>query len=262
MNSRTLKTIEPKRILRSHQSPTYSFIDADNVWMTYCSELDRYEVFEEERHKFLFHKLFEIWPSDRCYAYSATNQTTDIPEWLTQLAGSDGFAVKFGELVEKPRGRKQEGVDVKLAIEATKLAYSQVIKSCTLYGADGDFLPLLEAVSDAGVLINVISFSDPEQGRVAPRLRAAADTYTKMNSAWLYETVKSEFKTVIQFPQLYHDFREADNVEFHQVLGNEYEVRKLHGSYYVSLNENSPMKLYGSPKLDDLLLWLRLMVNT
>jgi len=170
--------------------------------------------------------------------------------------------VKFGELVEKPRGRKQEGVDVKLAIEATKLAYSQVIKSCTLYGADGDFIPLLEAISDAGVLINVISFSDPEQGRVAPRLRAAADVYTRMNSAWLYETLKSEFQTIIKMPQLFHEFKQAEDVVFHQILGQEFEVRNLNGTHCVSLDKNSPMALHASHKLDDLLLWIRLMVST
>tara|TARA_R110002049_G_scaffold23781_6_gene84744 strand:- start:133197 stop:133823 length:627 start_codon:yes stop_codon:yes gene_type:complete len=204
--------------------------------------------------------LFQILGHDRCYVYSAINDNTIRPQWLLNIEANDGFIVKMGELVEKPKTRKQEGVDVKLAIDATRLAYANIMKTCTLYGADGDFLPLVEAVTESGVVVEVVSFSDPAQGRVAPKLRAAADNYIRMNPAWLYETLKPEYKTVKQSPHFFHDWQRTEDVAFYPVRSKEFEIRNYDGNYLVKISNGSALAMYTSNNLRDLKLWLCLKV--
>lgn len=248
-----------RTVRHNHQSPNFAFIDGDNVWKTFESELIRLEIEAEQIKFFEFQRLFQILHHDRCYVYSATNAVTAHPKWLTSLEKSDGFIIKLGELVEKPTGRKQEGVDVKLAIDATRLAYSNIMKSCTLYGADGDFLPLVEAVSEAGTVIDIVSFSDPSQGRVAPKLRAAADKYIRMNPAWVYEALKPERKTTKQAMHLFHSWEKAESIIFFVVRGREFEIRRVNGSFVTQLGGNSPSSIFSSHNLEDLQLWLKLL---
>jgi uncharacterized LabA/DUF88 family protein len=249
------------RVRQNHQSPSFAFIDGDNVWKTFEAELKRLGIKKNLTDLFEFHRLFQIIHHDRCYVYSATNDATTTPKWLLDLEKSDGFIIKLGELVEKPNGRKQEGVDVKLAIDATRLAYSNVMKSCTLYGADGDFLPLVEAVSESGSVVDIVSFSDPSQGRVAPKLRAGADKYIRMNPAWVYETLKPERKTVHQNRPLHHDWNDAEDVSFLKVREEEFEIRKIEETYAVRVGGNSPSNIFASHILEDLHLWLMLIPN-
>lgn len=246
-------------VRQNHQSPSFAFIDGDNVWRTFESELKRLGIETVHAHLFEFHRLFQVISHDRCYVYSATNDTTTFPIWLSDLERSDGFILKLGELVEKPSGRKQEGVDVKLAIDATRLAYSNIMKSCTLYGADGDFLPLVEAVSDAGTVVDIVSFWDPLKGRVAPKLRAAADKYIRMNPAWIYETLKPERRTVQQSMHQYHSYNDSEDVSFFKVRGKEFEIRRIEATYAANVGGNSPSSIYSSHILEDLHLWLTLM---
>ncbi len=244
-----------------HNQPSFAFIDADNVWKSYDKHLDSYGLTAEEKEKFEFFRLFQILPHDRRYVYSATNEDTAHPQWLSGLENEAGFLLKMGELITKGRGKKQEGVDVKLAIDATRLAYSNIMKTCTLYGADGDFLPLVEAVSEAGTLINIASFNDPGQGRVAPKLRARADKYFRMNHLWLNETLSPRHRTVENYSQLQHQWpraSERNEVEFH---GQKCELRKTGATWIVKLTDNRNVLWRGSHNYNDLVIWLKVMVK-
>ncbi len=244
-------------VMQPHHQPSFAFIDADNVWKSYKKCLDDCGLTEEEVNKFDFFRLFKVLPHDRCYVYSATNETTKHPRWLSGLESEAGFLLKMGELVDKPKGSKQEGVDVKLAIDATRLAYSSIMKTCTLYGADGDFLPLVDAVSEAGTLVNIASFNDPAQGRVAPKLRATADRYFRMNALWLYEALSPKNSTVKDCVSLHHSWNDSDEVQFLEYSGQEFEVRKCDSTYLVPVENGPHIQWFGSHILEDLIIWLK-----
>ena len=258
-NSNVYRTYS-RTVTHGHRDPKFAFIDGDNVWKTYENELSRNGIEKKANDYFDFYRLFRVLGHDRCYVYSAINDNTVQPKWLLDIEANDGFIVKMGELVEKPKTRKQEGVDVKLAIDATRLAYANIMRTCTLYGADGDFLPLVEAVAESGVVVEVVSFADPAQGRIAPKLRAAADNYIRMNPAWLYETLKPKYKTVNCSPHFFHDWRRTEDVHFFRARSKEFEIRRFESTYLVKVSDGGPSSMYSSPKLEDLKLWLSLMV--
>ncbi len=61
------------------------------------------------------------------------------------------YTVKLGRLVESSKKKfKQKGVDVRLAIDALTKAYENHYQTAIFVFGDADYLPLLEAVKDAG----------------------------------------------------------------------------------------------------------------
>lgn len=253
LNDPIVRTITP-----AHQQPHFAFVDADNVWKSYDAFLDKVGLTQTEKAKFDFFRLFQIISHDRCYVYSATNEATAHPIWLSGLEEQPNFLLKWGELVNKPSGNKQEGVDVKLAIDATRLAYSNIMKTCTLYGADGDFLPLVDAVSEAGTLVNIASFNDPAQGRVAPKLRAGADRYFRMNHLWLYETLAPNHRTVQDYGPHQHGWERVDERKTEKIQGFDLEIRRQNSSWMVKLENGANRVWRGSHVVDDLIIWLKI----
>jgi uncharacterized LabA/DUF88 family protein len=243
--------------LSSRHQPSFAFIDADNVWKTFETKLREFGVTTEESYYFDFSRLFQILPHDRCYVYSAINEAGEKPVWLEQLERSNGFLLKLGTLVEKSKGKKQEGVDVKLAIDATRFAFSNVMKTATLYGADGDFIPLVEAIADSGTLASIASFNDPDKGRVAPTLRAASDRYIRMNRILVYEALSPDKSCINSRPDFIHKWKNRKPVTTNSISGIDFEIGKIGNEYVTRLSNESPLDYFGSPSLCDLEIWLK-----
>ena len=256
---RSLKTLD--QIRPEHWNPEFAFIDADNVYRRYVRELERCSLSDQEHSKFEFFRLFRVRYHDRRFIYSATNNEVDLPKWLEETRRESGFILKLGQLTEKNGRRKQEGVDVKLAIDATRFSYSGILKSCALYGADGDFIPLVEALSEAGCKVSIYSFDNPDKGRVAPTLQAAADEYVKMDEAWLYETIRPEHRTVAKYPNFFHKYLEAESrsTPIDEVAGK--SIYKIDSTNFIMIGDASPSGLYGSHVLDDLCVWWKMYRN-
>lgn len=244
--------------LPPHHHPNIAFIDADNVWKSFEQRIFDCGLSNDDLQHFEFSRLFNVLTHDRCYVYCAVPENKPKPSWLAHLERTEGFILKTGRLVQRRSGVKQEGVDVKLAIDATRFAFSNIMKTCTLYGADGDFIPLVEAVTEAGTLVNVASFNDPEQGEVAPRLRAAADRYIHLNRFWLYETLSESKSTVHNRPSYIHEWQSSEEVQFEVFEGEKYEIKSVSGQYAVWLDGRSPFKLFSSHVLEDLKIWLKI----
>ncbi|WP_299373268.1 NYN domain-containing protein [uncultured Tateyamaria sp.] len=252
-----------ERFLRSvgtpnqNNSPSFGFIDVDNVRKSLNTILSDLAISEEDAGDIEFHRLFQNFGHHRCYAYAATEDERSKPKDVVDLERTDGFIVKLGKLTKKGKKIKQQGVDVQLAIDATKLAYSGVMKSATLYAGDGDFLPLVQAVADSGTQISVASFANPEKGEVAPSLRASADRYVWMNKLWIYEALKRERSTVRMNPDVSHRWQATKHEQNFSTTKNEFEIFRLNNEFAVKL-DNSPLPCFTSHKLDDLKLWLQL----
>lgn len=257
MNLKKLERLQQAIEVDQHLLPHFAFVDADNMHKSFSSWLDNFNVPSDQRKHFSFPKLFTAHRFDRVYFYSAVEDMNDLPDWLEEIRSQDGFVLKLGTLTKKGKQFKQEGVDVKLAIDATRFAYTSTMRSCTLFGADGDFIPLVEAVSDAGCKVNIVSFNDPKQGRVAPLLQAEADSYIRIDGPWLY--FANTFPgSVNQRMERYHDFRRCPEKTFELLHGQKIEIAKLGGEYVAQIGPNSPSSMYGASNIEQLITWAKM----
>lgn len=238
----------------THRLPHFAFVDADNMRKSYEDFLDRSKTPNQARQYLAFSSLFKTHSYDRVYCYSAVEEGAGLPDWLQEIRSQERFVLKLGTLTRKDKKLKQEGVDVKLAIDATRLAYTKTMKSCTLFGADGDFIPLVEALSDSGCIVNIASFNDPAKGRVAPILQAEADSYKRVDGTWVY--FKNNFEsTVFDRPGNYHDYLEAKTFEEFSVHDEPLEIKLIGSEYLLLFRKGSPMSLYGSTDIEHLKVW-------
>ncbi|WP_108860260.1 NYN domain-containing protein [Ruegeria sp. Alg231-54] len=237
-----------------HRTPHFAFVDADNMQKSFERKLKDFGVDEEHLSQFSFVSLFKQLLHDRIYFYSAAKNPEELPEWLKEIRAQEGFVLKLGVLTQKGRSKKQEGVDVKLAIDATKLAFTSTMKTCTLYGADGDFIPLVEALSDAGCIVNVVSFNDPSQGRVAPRLQAEADSYKRIDGPWLYKTGGFRF-AVSESGNLIHGQMGVEAIDIH---GEHVSLQKRAGNWLALVNDKLAPIVYSCASREQLIFWLKM----
>jgi len=238
--------------------PHFAFVDADNLRRTFFDKLSDLEVPERFHHRFIFSKLLEVRSHDRVYVYSAISEGSDLPDWLKTIRSQKGIVLKLGTLTQKGQQRKQEGVDVKLAIDATRFAFSRTMRTCTLYGADGDFIPLVEAVSESGCIVEVASFNNPEKGRVAPSLQAGADNYIRLNGPWLDFTQRGNGASISNAMSLYHQFLRTPIHKKEKIHGEAVEIKNLGSSFYAQVGGDSPSNVVSCSDYDDLLIWLKL----
>lgn len=92
----------------------------------------------------------------RIYYYDALVDKKN-PEYITQkeffdsIDGKRFCTVRLGRLVRSSKKRfKQKGVDILMAIDAVSKAHQDQYDTGVFLVGDGDFIPLVEAVKDAG----------------------------------------------------------------------------------------------------------------
>jgi uncharacterized LabA/DUF88 family protein len=105
---------------------------------------------------------------------------------LEAIQALPGFHVHLGRLTGSGRNLRQKGVDVLLAVEMLDHAFRKNMGDAYLLAGDGDFVPLVEAVTRLGTWVEV--FHDP---RTASReLCAAADVGVPLsiNDFWSWST--------------------------------------------------------------------------
>jgi uncharacterized LabA/DUF88 family protein len=68
--------------------------------------------------------------------------------------------VKYGRLIESTTGkaRRQKAVDILLAVDALGMAARRLYDVLLLVAGDGDYVPILESVSDLGPLCTISVF--------------------------------------------------------------------------------------------------------
>lgn len=91
----------------------------------------------------------------RIYYYDAIVDKRH-PDYESQRAYFDSiedeskYTVRLGEHIESPRGLKQKGVDILMAIDAITKAYTNQYSTGIFFMGDRDFVPLIRAVKEAG----------------------------------------------------------------------------------------------------------------
>lgn len=172
----------------------FAFIDADNIYRALSDELERAGVPAACKEKISLNNLFVGY--DRCYVYYARKDEEDLPSWVVNLQRSSGFILRLSKTTQKGRQTKQQGVDVQLAIEAIQHSHRGTMTKCGLFSGDGDFLPLIDALTNNGTIVSVHSFSNPEKGSVTPELRNRADTYKRLDRPSILACIPVEDKQV------------------------------------------------------------------
>jgi uncharacterized LabA/DUF88 family protein len=173
---------------------TFAFIDADNMKCQFERALIRRGVTRDELAAFDLNRVFWLSNADRYYVFSAVEENQEPADWLRTLRATDSCIFRSGKLTVKKSGKKQQGVDVMLAVEALRCAYQGSMNTCVLFGGDGDMLPLIEMIVTTGKRMVVASFGDPEIGVVAPQMRDAADSYIHLGSIILKNCFHEEHR--------------------------------------------------------------------
>ncbi|WP_435659853.1 NYN domain-containing protein [Leisingera caerulea] len=177
---------------RLHKENAFGFIDADNMKVGFDQCLKRAGITEDETKLFDFNKLFWPFGLKRHFLYSAIESGKSPPGWISSLRSQSGFLFRETLLKTVNGKRKQEGVDVRLAVEAMQFAFRGKMSHAIIFSGDGDLLPLVNALVDEGVITAVVSFGSPEMSEVASRLRDKADGFLQITREELSECLAQE----------------------------------------------------------------------
>lgn len=179
----------------------FAFIDAQNIYeaarsLGRTNGLNELDLSEINFEYVVGNGASPKWPihARRFVYYAGINGSS--PDWLLSAEKATGFVLRNGQLAHRKggSGAKQQGVDVLLAVEAMQHSFRRSMTHCTIYSADGDFLPLIDEIVSNGTLVRVKSFSDPEQGVVTPSLRRSADLYERMSFIDVYRALPDRLK--------------------------------------------------------------------
>jgi uncharacterized LabA/DUF88 family protein len=109
----------------------------------------------------------------RAIAYVITTESGDEKNFFQALEKL-GIEIKTKDLQTFVDGSKKADWDVGIAIDAARIANR--VDSVILASGDGDFVPLLEYLKQAGVQTEVLAFGKS----VSAKLRDAADIFTDL----------------------------------------------------------------------------------
>ncbi len=177
----------------NEKGPIFSFVDLENIRCGLDKFLERKEVPSGRRAIFSLERLIRVFQSDRVFIYSAVDRDAPDDPLIQSLRSGSGFIFKSTKLTQRNGRRKQQGVDVLLAIDALKHAQARNMGSCRIFSGDGDFLPLIDALVETGVIVSTIGFGDPSKSEVAASLRDASDTYYQIGYEILFDTFAWDF---------------------------------------------------------------------
>ncbi len=169
------------------RAPMLAFVDADNVKHSLERSLRVRGIDESQIDEFSLLDVLEVFRAfcERFYIYSSVKAGADPPDYISRIRARPRTVFRETPLVEVQGRRKQEGVDVYLAVEAMQCASKKTMNSCAIFTSDGDLLPLIHALVSEGVTTHVVSFNNPDKSSVAKRVRDAADNSYFLSSSFL-----------------------------------------------------------------------------
>lgn len=219
---------------------TFGFVDADNMKFGLEAALTRRGIAKKDFECFELKKLFDQAALNRCYIYSAVERGAKPPEWLANLRSSSGFVFREALLKTTGTRRKQEGVDVLLAVDAMQNAFRRNMTYCDIFSGDGDLLPLVNALVDQGIFTTVVSFDDPEVGDVPKRLRDAADDYIHVGPVILVDCMVNE----------YHWRSAGSGNNLNNENSENFSKIEMHGKRFTVLKINDQFELISNLRSD------------
>lgn len=165
---------------RNSQDVVYGFIDAENVRQKLWEKLRSFGFENEEIQEFDFSGVTKTCNAKRIYLYCAIRKNGEPNGFVKKFQTVPSHIVRFTLLKKIGEKSKEEGVDVRLAVEAMQLAAQDKLSGAIIFSDDGDLLPLINALVDLGISTTVCAFGNPNIGSVSPRMRDSSDNYVRI----------------------------------------------------------------------------------
>lgn len=157
--------------MKQHQDQRVGvFVDIQNMY---------YSAKNIHQSKVNFGKILETAVSNRklirALAYVIKAEAPEEQSFFDAL-DKQGFEVKYKDLQVFVGGAKKGDWDVGLAIDAVKLATR--LDVVVIVSGDGDYIPLVEYLKNAGVIVEVMAFMESSSNR----LRDVADYFVDLSA--------------------------------------------------------------------------------
>ena len=126
--------------------------------------------------------------AEACVTYHFQSDADTLPvvmkaveKYHASLGLGNRIEVRLGKLQKTPGDSKdrQKQVDILLALDMFRLATSGKMDMAVLLSGDGDFVPLIQAVKDEGILTKVVY----APGSCDNELRIVADAHLEIGAA-------------------------------------------------------------------------------
>lgn len=178
---------------------SYAFVDADNVKGSLEKRLKSKGFSDHDVAQLPIGTLIRIpHHVNRWYIYSSVRNHDEVPEWLKAERSKNKTVFRATRLRVSEKRRKQEGVDVQLAIDAMQAAFKGQMEHCFIYSDDGDLLPLVNALVGEGIFTTVVGFGNPMLSEVAASLRDSSDQYLQVDDHLISSIYSSQFGPIGQ----------------------------------------------------------------
>jgi len=155
---------------------TYIFIDAQNFRQAH-DEVARAWTGSDVRVE--YYAIGMHWNAAKMFYYDCFDETLTgadrerYEEELERIQQVSGAHVRSGWLTGRGKKRRQKGVDVQISVDMMHHAARGNMDHAILFSGDGDFVPLVEALVDMGVTVEVAA----DHRTAAVELRRAADAF-------------------------------------------------------------------------------------
>jgi uncharacterized LabA/DUF88 family protein len=165
------------------------FIDGSNLYRVLKDNKGRYNL---DFQKFA-EKLVGTRRLLRTYYYTApVDQFKDFERYKNQqrffysLQRTPYLELRLGRLVTHGQEEVEKGVDVRIAVDMLKLAWTNAYDTAILVSHDGDFADVVLAVKEIGRHVECAGFSFRNaQNRIANHLSEVADKIIPLNGDYL-----------------------------------------------------------------------------
>ncbi|CAN7512590.1 NYN domain-containing protein [Devosia sp. LjRoot3] len=201
--------------MRIDQSRSYIFIDGNNLQSTMRDiaaeffegrtiDVD-WEKLKGDHRKAYYYDAVPLQLSEE----SDTDYRARVEpklEYLKHIERQSGFHVRTGDAVSRRRqGLQQKMVDVQLAVDALSMASRGLFTSCTFVIGDLDFRPLIVALVEMGIDVELIF----PPGRANDFLLAAADRVNALDVMQAFHWMRNDCPLTRWAPQSFSSMSNA-----------------------------------------------------
>ncbi|MBP2146279.1 uncharacterized LabA/DUF88 family protein [Methanofollis sp. W23] len=160
------------------------FIDGSNFYHGLRHNLGRTAI----NFHYLGQKLCDRRKLVRTYYYNAPLDREDNEEaykaqqrFFDSLRSTPYIEIKLGRMVQRNGFKIEKGVDVFLAVDMLRFAYTDVYDTAVLVSGDGDFVSVVNAVKDLGKHVENVQF----QSGWSAHLSECCDLSTVLDEEYL-----------------------------------------------------------------------------
>lgn len=157
-----------------------------------------YNMFTSEFTKVFYYDSLPVKRNEDSDAeYAILKKSTE--DYFENLEMTDRFHVYLGASQRRRNRPEQKQVDIMIAIHMLQHSFHKNMHSATLLSTDSDFIPLLDALVDNG-MITTLWYGDTQHCRAKKELLIAADRKIKLSIKTIYAACTTSFKIEKSIP--------------------------------------------------------------